>query len=89
MVPSEPRVRTEQDTARERFANVHLGDGDVARGEGGTGLAGKQHGDHRGGGDDRRCRPDQARTISVRVVVGDPHRSNQSIPSLTRSNFSA
>jgi hypothetical protein len=29
------------------------------------------------------------RTTSVFVVVGDPHFSNQSMPSLTRSNFSA
>jgi UDP-3-O-[3-hydroxymyristoyl] N-acetylglucosamine deacetylase len=29
----------------------------------------------------------QPRTIKLLTVVGDPHRSNQSIPSLTRSNF--
>ena len=28
------------------------------------------------------------RTTSVLVVVSDPHASNQSMPSLTRSNFS-
>ena len=28
-------------------------------------------------------------TTSVFVVVGDPQASNQSIPSLTRSNFNA
>jgi hypothetical protein len=32
--------------------------------------------------------PDQT-TNNVFVVVGDPHASNQSMPSLTRSNFNA